>query len=168
MPGPPGPDPPAERLAYCVDEATRLTGLSRDLLDDQMRRGNPSSIKVRQAAAHHPPAPPAVPGRRVLPRRSGSRPQGPPGRSRRPDAGSGYLDHGPRGGHPRAHRSRRPARRWPMARPVPLAAMPWQGRGNQLPVHAPDPDGRSPVPRHSSWRGWRLMACACRSEAGGG
>jgi hypothetical protein len=43
MPGPPGPDPPAERLAYCVAEPTRLTGLSRDLLDDQMRRGNMSS-----------------------------------------------------------------------------------------------------------------------------
>ena len=38
MPGP--PDPPAERLAYCVDEATRLTGPSRDLLNDQIRRGH--------------------------------------------------------------------------------------------------------------------------------
>jgi hypothetical protein len=27
-------------LAYPVDEAARLTGLSRDLLYDQMRRGN--------------------------------------------------------------------------------------------------------------------------------
>lgn len=34
------PDSPAERLAYSVDEAARLTGLSWDLLYDQMRRGN--------------------------------------------------------------------------------------------------------------------------------
>jgi excisionase family DNA binding protein len=46
MPGQPGPDPPAERLAYSVDEAARLTGLSRDLLYDEMRRGNLSFIKV--------------------------------------------------------------------------------------------------------------------------
>jgi excisionase family DNA binding protein len=46
MPGRPGPDPPAERLAYSVDEAARLTGLSRDLLYDEMRRGNLSFIKV--------------------------------------------------------------------------------------------------------------------------
>ena len=38
--------PPAERLAYSVDEAAQLTGLSRDLLYDQMRRGNLSYIKV--------------------------------------------------------------------------------------------------------------------------
>ena len=37
---------PAERLAYSVDEAARLTGLSRDLLYDEMRRGNLSYIKV--------------------------------------------------------------------------------------------------------------------------
>jgi excisionase family DNA binding protein len=30
----------AERLAYSVDEAAVLTGLSRDLLYDEMRRGN--------------------------------------------------------------------------------------------------------------------------------
>jgi excisionase family DNA binding protein len=41
-----GPDPAAERLAYSVDEAARLTGLSRDLLYDQMRQGNLASIKV--------------------------------------------------------------------------------------------------------------------------
>jgi excisionase family DNA binding protein len=35
-----------ERLAYSVDEAARLTGLSRDLLYDQMRRGNLAYIKV--------------------------------------------------------------------------------------------------------------------------
>jgi len=29
-----------ERLSYSVDEAARLTGLSRDLLYDEMRRGN--------------------------------------------------------------------------------------------------------------------------------
>ena len=46
IPGQPEPDPPAERLAYSVDEAARLTGLSRDLLYDEMRRGNLSFIKV--------------------------------------------------------------------------------------------------------------------------
>jgi len=36
--------------------ATRLTGLSRDPLDDQMRRGNLSCyIKNRRTAAHYPP-----------------------------------------------------------------------------------------------------------------
>lgn len=39
-------DPAAERLAYSVDEAARLTGLSRDLLYDEMRRGNLSYRKV--------------------------------------------------------------------------------------------------------------------------
>jgi excisionase family DNA binding protein len=42
----PAPDPAPERLAYSVDEAARLTGLSRDLLYDQMRRGNLSYVKV--------------------------------------------------------------------------------------------------------------------------
>lgn len=42
----PGPGPAAERLAYSVDEAARLTGLSRDLLYDEMRRGNLSYVKV--------------------------------------------------------------------------------------------------------------------------
>jgi excisionase family DNA binding protein len=46
MPGPPEPDPPAERLAFSVDEAARLTGLSRDLLYDEMRRGHLSYLKV--------------------------------------------------------------------------------------------------------------------------
>jgi excisionase family DNA binding protein len=51
VPEPPerdGPEPslPAERLAYSVDEAARLTGLSRDLLYDEMRRGNLDYIKV--------------------------------------------------------------------------------------------------------------------------
>jgi excisionase family DNA binding protein len=32
--------PHSGRLAYSVDEAARLTGLSRDLLYDEMRRGN--------------------------------------------------------------------------------------------------------------------------------
>ena len=36
----------AERLAYSIDEAARLTGLSRDLLYDQMRRGNLTYVKV--------------------------------------------------------------------------------------------------------------------------
>jgi excisionase family DNA binding protein len=42
----PEPGPPAERLAYSVDEAARLTGLSRDLLYDEMRRGHLDYIKV--------------------------------------------------------------------------------------------------------------------------
>ena len=43
-----GPEPglPAGRLAYSVDEAALLTGLSRDLLYDEMRRGNLGYIKV--------------------------------------------------------------------------------------------------------------------------
>ena len=52
-PGSPGtgtspamPDSPAERLAYSVDEAARLTGLSRDLLYDQMRRGKLPYVKI--------------------------------------------------------------------------------------------------------------------------
>jgi excisionase family DNA binding protein len=42
----PAPRPPAERLAYSVDEAASLTGLSRDLLYDQMRCGNLEYIKI--------------------------------------------------------------------------------------------------------------------------
>ena len=38
--------PTAERLAYSVDEAARLTGLSRDLLYDEMRRGHLDYLKV--------------------------------------------------------------------------------------------------------------------------
>ena len=34
------------RLAYSVDEAARLTGLSRDLLYDEMRRGHLTYVKV--------------------------------------------------------------------------------------------------------------------------
>jgi len=45
VPGQPGPDL-AERLAYSVDEAARLTGLSRDLLYDEMRRGHLTYVKV--------------------------------------------------------------------------------------------------------------------------
>lgn len=50
-PSPPEGDRPepslsAERLAYSVDEAARLAGLSRDLLYDEMRRGNLDYIKV--------------------------------------------------------------------------------------------------------------------------
>ncbi len=40
------PDPAAERLAYSINEAARLTGLSRDLLYDEMRRGNLRYVKV--------------------------------------------------------------------------------------------------------------------------
>ena len=42
----PEPGPAAGRLAYSVDEASRLTGLSRDLLYDQMRLGNLAYLKV--------------------------------------------------------------------------------------------------------------------------
>lgn len=38
--------PQAERLAYSVDEVTQLTGLSRDLLYDEMRRGHLAYLKV--------------------------------------------------------------------------------------------------------------------------
>ena len=41
-----GPDRAGERLAYSVDEAAHLTGLSRDLLYDEMRRGNLPYRKV--------------------------------------------------------------------------------------------------------------------------
>ena len=37
---------PKERLAYSVDEAAAITGLSRDLLYDQMRIGRLAYIKV--------------------------------------------------------------------------------------------------------------------------
>jgi excisionase family DNA binding protein len=53
--GKPGPEP-AERLAYSIDEAARLTGLSRDLLYDEMRRGNLPYLKVgrrRLITRHH-------------------------------------------------------------------------------------------------------------------
>jgi excisionase family DNA binding protein len=52
----PRPDPAAERLAYSVNEAARLTGLSRDLLYDQMRLGNLPYIKIgrrRLITRHH-------------------------------------------------------------------------------------------------------------------
>jgi excisionase family DNA binding protein len=49
-PTPPQADKPgagqAERLAYSVHKAARLTGLSRDLLYDEMRRGNLAYLKV--------------------------------------------------------------------------------------------------------------------------
>ena len=41
-----GQDTPGGRLAYSVDEAARLAGLSRDLLHDEMRRGNLACVKV--------------------------------------------------------------------------------------------------------------------------
>ena len=43
---PAGPEAAAERLAYSVGETARLTGLSRDLLYDQMRCGNLPYLKV--------------------------------------------------------------------------------------------------------------------------
>ena len=39
-------DRSTSRLAYSVDEAAELTGLSRDLLYDQMRSGNLPYIKI--------------------------------------------------------------------------------------------------------------------------
>jgi excisionase family DNA binding protein len=54
--GEPQPDPAADRLAYSVNEAARLTGLSRDLLYDEMRRGNLTYIKIgrrRVITRHH-------------------------------------------------------------------------------------------------------------------
>lgn len=39
-------DPPGERLAYSVAEAAFITGLSRDLLYDQMRAGKLAYLKV--------------------------------------------------------------------------------------------------------------------------
>ena len=41
-------EPPADRLAYSVDEAAAITGLSRDLLYDQMHAA--SSPTSRSAA----------------------------------------------------------------------------------------------------------------------
>ncbi len=38
--------PPAGRLACSVDEAAQITGLSRDLLYDQMRTGPLAYLKV--------------------------------------------------------------------------------------------------------------------------
>ena len=55
QPGKPEPGQ-ADRLAYSVDEAARLTGLSRDLLYDQMRRGNLTYVKIgrrRLITRHH-------------------------------------------------------------------------------------------------------------------
>ena len=46
QPTSPDASPRTERLAYSVDEAARLTGLSRDLLYDEMRRGNLTYLKV--------------------------------------------------------------------------------------------------------------------------
>jgi excisionase family DNA binding protein len=55
----PHADLPAERLAYSVDEVAQLTGLSRDLLYDQMRAGKLDYLKVgrRQLVTYspHPP-----------------------------------------------------------------------------------------------------------------
>jgi hypothetical protein len=41
-----GQDTPSGRLAYSVDEAARLAGRSRDLLCDEMRRGDLASVKA--------------------------------------------------------------------------------------------------------------------------
>jgi excisionase family DNA binding protein len=50
------PETAADRLAYSVEETARLTGLSRDLLYDQMRCGNLPYLKVgrrRIITRHH-------------------------------------------------------------------------------------------------------------------
>jgi excisionase family DNA binding protein len=64
-PEPPGPEPNQDRPSptmiwtpsrYSIDEAARLTGLSRDLLYDEMRRGNLTYVKVgrrRLITRHH-------------------------------------------------------------------------------------------------------------------
>jgi excisionase family DNA binding protein len=40
------PERQADRLAYSVEEAAQITGLSRDLLYDQMRAGKLAYLKV--------------------------------------------------------------------------------------------------------------------------
>jgi excisionase family DNA binding protein len=42
----PGSDRLTDRLAYSVEEAARVTGLSRDLLYDEMRAGRLAYLKV--------------------------------------------------------------------------------------------------------------------------
>ena len=42
----PDADPPVDRLAYSVSEAAEATGLSRDLLYDEMRAGRLAYLKV--------------------------------------------------------------------------------------------------------------------------
>jgi excisionase family DNA binding protein len=39
-------DRPVERLAYSADEAAAITGLSRDLLYDEMRTGRLAYLKI--------------------------------------------------------------------------------------------------------------------------
>ena len=39
-------EPPGDRIAYSVNEAAAITGLSRDLLYDQMRAGKLAYLKV--------------------------------------------------------------------------------------------------------------------------
>jgi excisionase family DNA binding protein len=41
-----GGDRPVERLAYSVDETAAITGLSRDLLYDEMRTGRLAYLKI--------------------------------------------------------------------------------------------------------------------------
>jgi excisionase family DNA binding protein len=75
--------PPDGRLAYSVDEAARLTGLSRDLLYDEMRRGHLDYLKVgrrRLITRQHleqflgitPGSRPAVPGGTAAGREAGA------------------------------------------------------------------------------------------------
>ena len=47
----PHDDPVQTRLAYSVDEAARATGLSRDLLYDEMRAGRLRYLKVGRRRA---------------------------------------------------------------------------------------------------------------------
>ena len=39
-------EPPGDRIAYSVNEASAITGLSRDLLYDQMRAGRLTYLKI--------------------------------------------------------------------------------------------------------------------------
>ena len=135
--------------------------LTPDAASQGRRRARPGRRRprLRQRPARCPAAGP------------GHRQPGPPGHSRRPDAGSGHVEHDRRGGHTRAHPSRRPARRRPMARPVPIAAMPWQGRGTSrqrmLLIRKAGRLFRATLPGHVRGVGGSCAACACRSEAGG-
>jgi len=58
-------EPPGDRIAYSVNEAAAITGLSRDLLYDQIRAGQLAYLK--SAAGASSPAStwkPSSPGRR--------------------------------------------------------------------------------------------------------
>src|SRR5215471_5770099 len=59
---------PAEKLAYSVDEVVQITGLSRDLLYEQMRSGRLGYIKVgRRRKARRLSTDSRAPGRQPAP-----------------------------------------------------------------------------------------------------